>query len=104
MGAQIFDNGFVHCDPHEANVLVRKHPRKKGKPQLVLVDHGLYKTLDGSFQDVYARLWKGIVMANIPDIRSSCQQLGVYKMYPLLASMLTSRPFGEVMERSQTHS
>lgn len=26
---------FVHCDPHPGNLLVRKHPTKKGKPQLV---------------------------------------------------------------------
>mmetsp|Transcript_20589 Transcript_20589/g.49506 ORF Transcript_20589/g.49506 Transcript_20589/m.49506 type:complete len:692 (+) Transcript_20589:615-2690(+) len=102
--AQIFGPGFVHCDPHEANVLLREHPLKKGKPQIVLVDHGLYKTLDEDFQEAYARLWKGIVMANIPDIKSACEQLGVHKMYPLLAAMLTSRPFDEVVERSQTQS
>jgi len=83
---------------------LREHPSKKGKPQIVLVDHGLYKTLDRDFQDAYARLWKGIAMANIPDIKASCEQLGVRKMYPLLASMLTSRPFDEVIERSRTQS
>lgn len=109
---------------------MREHPSKKGKPQIVLVDHGLYKTLDRDFQDAYARLWKGIAMANIPDIKASCEQLGVRKMvnpsprrgstcirakaliffrfsfgqYPLLASMLTSRPFDEVIERSRTQS
>ena len=30
-------------DPHEANLLVRAHPKKKGYPQIVLLDHGLYK-------------------------------------------------------------
>ena len=30
-------------DPHEANLLVRQHPTKKGYPQIVLLDHGLYK-------------------------------------------------------------
>ena len=39
----------MHCDPHEANVLLREHPTKKGKPQIVLVDHGLYKRLDKDF-------------------------------------------------------
>lgn len=78
------------CDPHEANVLLREHPAKKGKPQIVLVDHGLYKTLDGDFQDSYARLWKGIVMANIDEIKSACEQLGVRDMYPLLSGNSTS--------------
>jgi aarF domain-containing kinase len=78
--AQIFENSFVHCDPHEANVLLREHPAKRGKPQLVLVDHGLYKKLDKDFCEAYARLWKGIVYANIEEIKSSCNQLGVDKM------------------------
>jgi predicted unusual protein kinase regulating ubiquinone biosynthesis (AarF/ABC1/UbiB family) len=42
---QMYRHGFVHCDPHEANLLVRKHPFKKGQPQIVLLDHGLYKKL-----------------------------------------------------------
>jgi predicted unusual protein kinase regulating ubiquinone biosynthesis (AarF/ABC1/UbiB family) len=78
--AQIFENGFVHVDPHEANVLLREHPLKKGKPQLVLVDHGLYKRLDEEFQEAYAWLWKSIVMADIPNIQAACRQLGVDKM------------------------
>mmetsp|Transcript_11245 Transcript_11245/g.24343 ORF Transcript_11245/g.24343 Transcript_11245/m.24343 type:complete len:261 (+) Transcript_11245:184-966(+) len=102
--SQIFDDGFVHCDPHEANVLLREHPSKKGKPQMVLVDHGLYKTLDGDFQEAYARLWRGIVMADVGEIKSACGRLGVREMYPLLAAMLTSRPFDEVVERSRTRS
>jgi len=102
--SQIFGSSFVHCDPHEANVLLREHPTKKGMPQIVLVDHGLYKRLDKDFTDAYARLWKGIVVANIPEIKSACEQLGVHEMYPLLSSMLTSRPFDEVVERSQSGS
>jgi predicted unusual protein kinase regulating ubiquinone biosynthesis (AarF/ABC1/UbiB family) len=36
----IFRYGFVHCDPHAGNLLVRM---KDGRPQLVLLDHGLYR-------------------------------------------------------------
>lgn len=32
---QIFVSGFVHCDPHPGNVLVRKHPSNPKKHQLV---------------------------------------------------------------------
>lgn len=76
----IAKNGFVHCDPHEANVLLREHPTKKGKPQIVLVDHGLYKKLDEDFQEAYARLWKGIVVADVEEIKDACASLGVTKM------------------------
>ena len=32
---QIFISGFVHCDPHPGNILVRKHPSDPRKHQLV---------------------------------------------------------------------
>nr|XP_039325243.1 aarF domain-containing protein kinase 1 isoform X4 [Saimiri boliviensis boliviensis] len=41
----IFVNGFVHCDPHPGNVLVRKQPGT-GKAEIVLLDHGLYQDLE----------------------------------------------------------
>lgn len=33
--------GFVHADPHSGNILLRKD--KKGRDQMVLLDHGLYQ-------------------------------------------------------------
>ena len=36
----IYIHGFVHCDPHPGNVLVRKS--QQGDSQLILLDHGLY--------------------------------------------------------------
>lgn len=43
----IFVNGFVHCDPHPGNVLVRKRP-DTGKAEIVLLDHGLYQVGENS--------------------------------------------------------
>lgn len=43
----IFVRGFVHCDPHPGNVLVRRNPRN-GEEEIVLLDHGLYSV--GSFK------------------------------------------------------
>ncbi|GFN99170.1 AAR domain containing kinase 1 [Plakobranchus ocellatus] len=36
----IFVQGYVHCDPHPGNVLVKQ---TRHGPQLVLLDHGLYQ-------------------------------------------------------------
>ena len=77
---QVFITGFVHCDPHPANVLLREHPTKKGKPQIVLVDHGLYKQLDDDFRLNYAVLWKSIMMADIKGIQVSCKEFGIGEM------------------------
>ena len=37
----IFHTGYVHCDPHPGNVLVKKN-EITGKDQIILLDHGLY--------------------------------------------------------------
>ncbi len=36
----IFDHGFVHCDPHPGNIIVKG--RGDGSVELSLLDHGLY--------------------------------------------------------------
>ena len=42
----IFKRGFIHCDPHPGNVLVRKGP--KGGAEIIMLDHGLYRVGDSS--------------------------------------------------------
>ena len=48
----IFFQGYVHCDPHPGNVLVRKGSR--GQVEVVLLDHGLY-TVSISSTDLRVR-------------------------------------------------
>ena len=49
----IFLRGYIHCDPHPGNVLVRRKTRgggtgeqgrgkNRGEVEIVLLDHGLY--------------------------------------------------------------
>lgn len=99
--SQVFLSGFVHVDPHPANVLIRASS-KTGKPEMVLVDHGLYKQLDNNFRVMYSQLWKSLMMADLKGIEAACSALGVTKMYPLFAAMLTARPYDEIIERSKT--
>lgn len=98
--SQVFHSGHVHCDPHEANVLLRS---VKGKPQMVLVDHGLYKSLDPDFRLQYAKLWKSLMLADLDGIKDACEGLGIHGQdaYSLFAGILTARPFDEVIERSK---
>jgi len=99
--SQVFESAFVHCDPHPANVLIRA---VNGRPHMVLVDHGLYRQIDDEFRGRCARLWKSLMLADLKGIKESCKSLGVEDMYPLVAAMLTARPFDEIMERSKTGS
>jgi aarF domain-containing kinase len=100
--AQVFLSGHVHCDPHEANVLLRKD-ETTGQPVIVLVDHGLYKSLDTPFRLQYATLWKSLMLADVEGIMTSCHNLGITdnEACRLFAGIITARPFDEIIERSK---
>eukprot|EP00904_Undaria_pinnatifida_P013132 jgi/Undpi1/894/HiC_scaffold_10.g04358.m1 len=100
---QMFRHGSVHCDPHGANVLVRPHPgAKKGskRPQLVLLDHGLYRELTEQFRVDHCRLWKAMVFKDVPGIKKYCERMNAGEMYHLLAAMLTSRSWDAIEDTS----
>ena len=73
LGRLVFFEGFVHCDPHAGNVLVRLPPASPSAPsasppqravaswELVLIDHGMYRTLDPAFRAHHAALWAGLL-------------------------------------------
>jgi len=46
---QIFVSGFVHCDPHPGNILIRKD--KNNKDEVVLLDFGLCVEVKDSFRN-----------------------------------------------------
>ena len=74
---QIFVHGFLHSDPHSANAFVR--PVKingKVEPQLVLLDHGLYRTLDENFRHNYSHLWRALVLRDSSGIEQYARELG----------------------------
>jgi len=77
---------------------------QNGKPQLVLVDHGLYRGIEPEFRRLYAELWKSLMLADLKGIKDACHGLGVDRAYALFAAMLTARPFDEIIERSKKKS
>ncbi|KAM4013360.1 aarF domain-containing protein kinase 1 isoform 2-T2 [Anomaloglossus baeobatrachus] len=91
----IFVHGFVHCDPHPGNVLVRQSEGGSG-PELILLDHGLYQELTDHFRLNYCRLWQALLAADMRGIRTYSQRLGAGDLYPLFACMLTARSWDSV--------
>lgn len=100
-GEQIFRHGFVHCDPHEANLLVRPHPSIPKRSQIVLLDHGLYRQLDEQFRHDYVRLWRSILLRDEENIEKYCRRLNAGDMYSLLAAMLTMKPWNDIVTRTE---
>jgi aarF domain-containing kinase len=98
---QMYRHGFVHCDPHEGNILVRPHATKKGKASVVLLDHGLYRDLGETFRMSYCRLWRSLVMGDEKGIKDTCNAMNVGPAYTLLAAMLTMRPWDDVVNQDR---
>ncbi|KAB0402401.1 hypothetical protein E2I00_000849, partial [Balaenoptera physalus] len=91
----IFVNGFVHCDPHPGNVLVRKCPGT-GKAEIVLLDHGLYQVLTEEFRLDYCHLWQSLIWTDMKNVKKYSQRLGAGDLYPLFTCMLTARSWDSV--------
>ncbi|KAK0530768.1 hypothetical protein OC842_003828 [Tilletia horrida] len=110
--AQIFQYGHVQADGHAGNLLVRKHPdaeKRKSRSllrrllgrepdhtphQLVLIDHGLYVSLNDTFRRQYAQLWRSIYEIDFPELRRICQLWGLAEdSSELLASATLLRPW-----------
>ncbi|PRW32844.1 ABC1 protein [Chlorella sorokiniana] len=116
----IFTFGDVHCDPHAANMLVRRTPppaeragyqggswqagccsKPRGQWQLVLLDHGLYRQLDDSFRLEYAGLWHSLVFADEAGIRRHSSAMNAGDAVPLFVGMLTQRPWEKVTQKGK---
>ncbi|KAF8509996.1 ABC1 family-domain-containing protein [Hysterangium stoloniferum] len=90
---QIFQWGFVHCDPHPGNIIIRRRV-PSNKPQLVLIDHGLYVTMPEDLRRDYAMLWKGLLSGDMADIRRIAEEWGIAKgSLDLLASGVLLKPW-----------
>jgi len=91
----IFDDGYVHCDPHPGNVLVQKNA---GSTQIVLLDHGLYTHLSNKFRYDYADFWLAIINRDVEAIKEASDRLGVGQFYGLFACMVTARSWSSVQK------
>nr|CAG4640769.1 EOG090X047B [Eulimnadia texana] len=91
----IFENGYVHCDPHPGNVKVQLDER--GSLVLHLLDHGLYTKLSTEFRETYAKLWMSIIRSNVDDIQHYAGKLGVGELFGLFACMLTARSWNAIL-------
>lgn len=71
---QIFNSGFVHADPHPGNVFLRN---KNGKPQIVLLDHGLYEEMPPELRKSLCQFWEAIVLKDVGKMQKYAKELNV---------------------------
>ncbi|KAF9994296.1 hypothetical protein BGZ80_011532 [Entomortierella chlamydospora] len=99
----IYNDGFLHCDPHPGNVMIR--PKPAGSPshcnfEIILLDHGLYRELSSEFRLDYARLWTAVIESDKEEIKRRALKLGGIDAYELFACILTGRDW-DVIQGAQ---
>ncbi|KAF8963836.1 hypothetical protein BGZ46_000887 [Entomortierella lignicola] len=101
----IYKDGFVHCDPHPGNVMIRPTPPGSLSPrnfEIILLDHGLYRQLAPEFKLDYARLWTAIIASDEEEIKYRALKLGGTDAYQLFSSILTGRDWSVVQAAQLT--
>ena len=90
---QIFQWGFVHCDPHPGNVIIRRIV-PSNEAQLVLIDHGLYVRVSEDLRENYARLWKGLLSGDLEEVKNVAAGWGIGQgSEELLANGILLKPW-----------
>jgi aarF domain-containing kinase len=86
-----FVHGFVHSDPHAANLMLRI--TKNGLPQLVIIDWGMVRRLAPDFRRGYSELWCALLSQDKTAGLAATLKLGLSDTeYNALSLMLTYRP------------
>ena len=88
--AQMFLWGWVHCDPHPGNIFIRRLP--SGKPELVLIDHGLYIHMKPDFRHQYSLFWKSLMTFDNKTLGDIVQGWGINSP-DIFASATLMRPY-----------
>lgn len=75
---------------------MRPHPKNPEKPQIVLLDHGLYKHLSTEFRLDYCKLWRAMLLSKPKDMQKYCEKMNVGDLYILVAAMLTMKSWSNI--------
>jgi aarF domain-containing kinase len=99
----IFSNGFVHCDPHPGNLLIRpvkqsNNKDKSGEFEIVLLDHGLYQNLSEQFRYNYANIWMSILEKDIKKLEILTKHFNVGEYFALFACIITGRSWDAISQ------
>ncbi|KAM0949985.1 hypothetical protein DsansV1_C05g0058661 [Dioscorea sansibarensis] len=79
-------------------------PIGRRRPQLILLDHGLYKELDFETRSNYAALWRALIFSDVNGIKEYSEKLGAGEdLYALFAGILTMRPWNRVIDPAVDH-
>ncbi|KAJ5403258.1 hypothetical protein N7509_003129 [Penicillium cosmopolitanum] len=97
------DDAPLHCDPHGGNIAIRPNPNSRHPNfEIILYDHGLYRTIDRDLRRNYAKLWLAVIDADVPRMREFAYKVaGVTdEQFPLFASAITGRDYSVLTKKN----
>ncbi|KAH8827114.1 ABC1 family-domain-containing protein [Flagelloscypha sp. PMI_526] len=89
--AQMFDWGWIHCDPHPGNIIIHANPSRPRYPRLVLLDHGLYVSASPTVRRDWATVWQAMMINDREAVRTVIRGWGI-ALPDLFATMTMMRP------------
>ncbi|GMG23050.1 unnamed protein product [Ambrosiozyma monospora] len=99
----IFKSGFVHCDPHHGNLAIRALDGKDsdtGKNfEIVLYDHGLYRTIPNQMKIDYSKFWLAMLEKDSEAMKKYGTRFAQItdEQFPVLAAAITGRDFDHAL-------
>ena len=97
---QTLVHGLVHCDPHPANLMVRRRPTSSSVSrdppwQLVVIDFGMVRQLGPRFRERFCDLWYALVARDVLGAEAATVGMGMMKEdAEALSLALTHRGMG----------
>ena len=63
-----------------------------GRPEVILLDHGLYRELPDKFRNDFCQVWRALILRDEENLRKYSLSLGI-KDYDIFAVMLLMRSY-----------
>jgi aarF domain-containing kinase len=93
----IFKSGFVHCDPHHGNIAIRylETPKNGHNFEIILYDHGLYRTIPDQMKVDYAKFWLALIDKKQDEMKIYGKKFAKIDdtQFPIFAAAITGRDF-----------
>ena len=70
----------MHCDPHGGNLAIRSVPKSEHNKsghnfEIILYDHGLYRTIPLQMKRDYSHFWLAVLDNDVPNMKKYAMKI-----------------------------
>jgi aarF domain-containing kinase len=87
----IFRHRFIHCDAHPGNLLVRVKPSAPLGHEIILLDHGLYRSVSAQTVEDFSGLWVSLVLQDRQRVHDYAERLSIHEHFEYLPLIFLHR-------------